>query len=103
MNSDISIEMTHIFKPRYPKLSGKNEHLVFNADCDDKPFTIFPEMPGYKTLSKLIFLTATNVECKIRWKPINKKFNRCEGLEFDIDLERKIDSKYNSVKGTRPK
>ena len=83
------LDLTYVRNPRLPKKLGK-EHLVFNSDCDVLPFTIFPEMPGYKTLMEMIQLGIESAKCELKWKFLNDRYNRCEGIEFPHSFVKNI-------------
>lgn len=93
------LDLTYIRDPRLPKKLSLKPHLVFNADCDDLPFTIFPEMPGYQTMYKMMYLGITSCKCEIKWKYLNNNYNRCEGIEFPYDFVKHIQHLFKSKNG----
>jgi len=97
MKEILFTELVIIREPRFPFNQGTKQHLVFNADCDISPFTIFPEMPGYSILQKMIYIGKDSCKCKMKWTFYNDHYNRCEGLEFDVDDIKYIDKKFQSM------
>ena len=83
-------ENTVIRNPRYPKKPTGRRYIVFNATLDKLPFTIFPEMHHYNVLAKMINLKIKTANCRIAWKRVASKYNRCEGLYFPDDFLQKI-------------